>query len=337
LATESWGVPFSILSAKHGLLHPDETIDPYDVALKGQPKSFKSEWARRVAAQLCLTFDSKKQFIVLAGDDYYLPLAHAMHDSDPRFLLPMVGLSLGHRLTFLNNCIKLRKRRLAVERAYGMFDLIRSQLGLHELKTLMNADLPKQGVYFFFDDHEVTQFSKTIPRLVRIGTHGVSAGSVATLRNRLRTHFGTRAGQGNHRASIFRLHVGRAMAVRDQLQESFPNWGKGQSAPKEITQHEMTLEARVSDYIGRLRVLYIPVADAAGTASMRATIERQFIALFTENLCPVETPSPNWLGRYSDKELIRETGLWNVRDVGSEYDLRFIPFFETIVAKAFSA
>jgi hypothetical protein len=174
-----------------------------------------------------------------------------------------------------------------------------------------------------------------MPRLVRIGTHGVSLGSIATLRNRLRTHLGTRAGAGNHRASVFRLHVGRAMIERDRLHDAYPNWGKGQSAPKDITEKEAPLEAKVSEYIGNLRVLFIPVLDTAGTGSMRATIERQFIAMFTENYCPVEERTATWLGRFSDKPSIRDSGLWNVRDVGSEYDLRFIPLLDGLLKRNF--
>ena len=164
---------------------------------------------------------------------------------------------------------------------------------------------------------------------------GVSAGSVATLRNRLRTHLGTRAGVGNHRASVFRLHVGRAMIERDGAHNAYPNWGRGQSASKEITEREVPLEIEVSKYIGDLRVLFVPVIDTAGTGSMRATIERQFISMFTENLCAIEEGSAVWLGRFSDKASIRDSGLWNVRDVGSEYDLKFVPLLDGLWKRNF--
>jgi hypothetical protein len=38
MVAEGWGLSFSILSAKHGLLDPDETIEPYDLTLKGASK-----------------------------------------------------------------------------------------------------------------------------------------------------------------------------------------------------------------------------------------------------------------------------------------------------------
>jgi hypothetical protein len=220
-------------------------------------------------------------------------------------------------------------------RSYQLFAQLAARTGFHKLRDILAEELPKQGVYFFFDESEPTIFPTSMPRLVRIGTHGVSAGSVATLRNRLRTHLGTRAGAGNHRASVFRLHVGRAIIERDRLHNAFPNWGKGQSAPKPITEIEAPLEARVSEYIGDLRVLFVPVIDTAGIGSMRATIERQFIAMFTENFCAIEKSSPTWLGRFSDKSTIRDSGLWNVRDVGGEYDLKFIPLLDGLVRRNF--
>jgi hypothetical protein len=335
MVAEGWGLSFSILSAKYGLLDPDETIEPYELTLKGAPKQFKSEWAIKVDEQIRAAIDPKKHLIVLAGDDYYAPLVEAGKGRPLDFLAPMQGLSLGNRLVFLNQCIRIHKRRAAVARSYEMFDKLVDRMGLHPLRDILAQELPKQGVYFFFDEGERTNFSTVIPRLVRIGTHGVSLGSVATLRNRLRTHLGTRAGGGNHRASVFRLHVGRAMIERDRLHDAYPSWGKGQSAPKDITQKEAPLEAKVSEYIGNLRVLFIPVLDAAGTGSMRATIERQFIAMFTENYCSVEESTAIWLGRFSDKPSIRDSGLWNVRDVGSEYDLRFIPLLDGLLKRNF--
>lgn len=335
MVAEGWGMPFSILSAKHGLLDPDEIIEPYDLTLKGASKLLKMEWAQKVDKQIRGAIDPQKRLVVLAGDDYYAPLLDAGLSHPMILFAPMRGLSLGSRLTFLNQCLRIDKRTRAIERSYEMFDQLADRMGLHPLRDILAEELPKQGVYFFFDDSEPTKYSGRVPRLVRIGTHGVSAGSVATLRNRLRTHLGTRAGAGNHRASVFRLHVGRAIIERDHLSEEFRDWGKGQSAPKAIIEHEARLEAMVSEYIGSLRVLFIPVLDAAGTGSMRATIERQFISMFTESLCVIEESSPTWLGRFSDKPSIRNSGLWNVRDVGGEYDQKFIPLLDGLMKRKF--
>lgn len=332
LLTRLWQIPFSVLSAKYGLVDSDEEIDPYEQTLKGATPQVKSEWAANIDPQIRKL--GNKHFIVLAGDDYFSPLQKEARNHPIDYYAPMAGLSLGSRLSFLNEAIRLEKRRGEISKAYQFFEAIAAQ-GFPSLQELLSENtLPSHGVYFFFDDNEQTTFSSRIPRLVRIGTHGVSAGSAATLRNRLRAHLGTKAGSGNHRASVFRLHVGRAMIERDGLNEKYPYWGKGQSAPLEITRPEIEMENAVSEYIGSLRVLFIPVLDPASKTSMRATIERQFIALFTEKICPLDSISINWLGRFSDKSNIRESGLWNVRDVGESYDLRFLNFFDSYLNKA---
>ena len=221
LVSEGWGTSFSILSAKHGLLSPEDIIEPYDLTLKGKPQQFKSEWATRVNEQVTGTLGNKC-LVAFAGDDYLKPLTDV---GTIKYFAPMTGLSLGSRLAFLNYCIRLKKRREYIQKAYHLFARISEGASLHPLKNVLESPIPKQGVYFFFDPSEHSTFTTALPRLVRIGTHGVSAGSTATLRTRLRTHFGTREGYGNHRASVFRLHVGRAFIERDHLHDQFPHWG----------------------------------------------------------------------------------------------------------------
>jgi hypothetical protein len=72
----------------------------------------------------------------------------------------------------------------------------------------------------------------TEPKIMRIGTHAVSKGSSSSLWHRLKNHKGKEDLAGNHRGSIFRLHVGAALIKREGL--SCPSWGIGQSATDEI-------------------------------------------------------------------------------------------------------
>lgn len=159
----------------------------------------------------------------------------------------------------------------------------------------------------------------------------MSAGSKATLRNRLRAHLGLAGGGGNHRASVFRLHVGRALIERASLHDAFPDWGKGQSASKAITDKEIELEREVTNYIRKLRVLYIPISDEAGKNSHRAIIEKLSIALLTEHFAILDPASNLWLGHWSDRSSIRSSGLWNVRGVGEQADLDQLGATERLV------
>jgi hypothetical protein len=206
LVAEGWSVQFSILSAKISV--PHELTVTGKSKSKPKPKPFKNDWVSLVNAQIRDIYGTGKFLIMLAADDCYQSLLQIA----PRPLKcfgPMTGMSLSNRHEFLTQCIRLKKRQSDVALAYETFERMSGHTGMLELRHLVNKPLPKQGVYFFFDEREKTAFSKTIPRLVRIGTHGVSVGSTATLRSRLRTHLGTRSALGNHRGSVFRLHVGR--------------------------------------------------------------------------------------------------------------------------------
>ena len=129
---------------------------------------------------------------------------------------------------------------------------------------------------------------------------------------------------GNHRASVFRLHVGEAIIRRDNLRARFPEWGKNQNAERPIVEGERELEGLVTSYISRLQLQCIEVTDRASKNSARSTIEKSSIALFTERLVPVEPPSSSWLGLHSAHESIVRTGLWNVRDTGKKADFQVI-------------
>lgn len=170
--------------------------------------------------------------------------------------------------------------------------------------------LPRRGVYFFFENGEVTESAAGQPRVVRVGTHAVSNGSRSTLSQRLRAHRGTRVGGGNHRGSIFRLHLGHALQARSQL--TVPTWGRGSTAARVIRDVEREHEERVSKTIRAMPVLWVAVDDEAGPKSERAAIERGAIATLSNGLSPYRKPSESWLGNDSPREEIRRSGLWNL-------------------------
>ncbi|AEN07188.1 hypothetical protein Halar_3603 [halophilic archaeon DL31] len=87
-----------ILSAKHGLLHPDgEPIGPYDETLSGARVAQKREWAKEVAEQLeeegLLSGDVT--LVLHAGKDYYEELLPLIEDSGVSVEIPTEGLGIG--------------------------------------------------------------------------------------------------------------------------------------------------------------------------------------------------------------------------------------------------
>jgi hypothetical protein len=194
---------------------------------------------------------------------------------------------------------------------------------------------PARGVYFFREAGQYRTAHPTMLRIVRVGTHAVSANSKSTLWNRLRTHLGTRRGSGNHRGSIFRLHVGAALLARDGIM--LPTWAIGSTAPDEVRNNaaakaaEAECEQRVSAYIGAMSVLWINVPDEPGPNSMRARIEQNAIALLSNQCVPLDAANAGWLGRYSPRLEIRQSSLWNLNHVRQPYDPRFLNDLEIAV------
>lgn len=178
---------------------------------------------------------------------------------------------------------------------------------------------PARGVYFFFEEGETRPNGQ--PRVVRVGTHALTATSGTTLWKRLSQHRGNvgggRPGGGNHRGSIFRLHVGQCLLARDGDPHGIiGSWGNKSSAARAVRNAEHEHEAAVSTYIGRMPFLWLPVPDEPGPLSDRAVIEAGAIALLSRRSNPdADPPSAEWLGRWSSRDTVRESGLWNVRHV----------------------
>jgi len=324
LLADRLNLQYFIVSAKHGLLVPSQKIEPYELNLGSFNNEQRVAWARDVLNQMLSTFKEANHVILLADDEYAAPLKDAFQQKNISVLRPLEGFAKETRLALLKQCNHLLDRTEAVTMFYDLFEQIETKSAIQPLREALQGYIPDQGVYFFFDTNEETRFSKSLGRLVRIGTHGVSSGSKATLRDRLRTHLGTSDGYGNHRSSVFRLHVGEAIIRRDGLRKRFPEWGKGQNSSISVRDSERPLEKKVSDVISQLRVASVEVIDKATKTSARSVIERLTIALFTEHFQPVEAPGSNWLGRHSAHDVIAKTGLWNLRDAGSTADLDVI-------------
>ncbi len=194
---------------------------------------------------------------------------------------------------------------------------------------------PARGVYFFLEPGEYQDSTMQSARVVRVGTHAVSANSKSSLWGRLRTHRGTGNGGGNHRSSIFRLHVGAALLAFEGGR--LPTWGAKSSAARSIRDQEIGHERRVSLCISAMSVLWVDVPDAPGPQSDRSLIERNSIALLSNHLNPIDPPSPGWLGRNSPRAEIVCSGLWNLNYLSDHYDPVFLDTLARYVARTCQA
>jgi hypothetical protein len=203
---------------------------------------------------------------------------------------------------------------------------------------------PSRGVYYFFDEHEPRTGSGAGYRVVRIGTHALTAGSSTSLWQRLSQHAGSKSsGAGNHRGSIFRLLVGEAMLGRDRTSEP-TTWGIGSDPGRagaglnltsaQVRESERALEVAVSRYISALPFLIVAAEDAPGPASVRGVLEKNSIALLSNSgKKPLDLPTSAWLGSHSGRQRVRESGLWNNRHVEDTYDPSFLAVLEKQISE----
>jgi hypothetical protein len=166
--------------------------------------------------------------------------------------------------------------------------------------------VPKNGIYILFEAGETAHGGD---RIVRVGTHT----GQYQLRSRLRQHFVV----PNKDRSIFRKNIGRALLNMDQ--DPFAvQWELDLTSSKAKASHgtqidldrQQRVEERVSGYIQSMfSFSVIPVE----TKEMRLLLESRMIS--TVSLCKECRSSSQWLGAWSPKEKIRDSGLWLVNEL----------------------
>jgi len=195
-----------------------------------------------------------------------------------------------------------------------------------------------RGVYFFFEKSENRTKSGSGLRVVRVGTHALKSGSTTTLWHRLKQHRGNEYNNGgNHRGSVFRHHVGTALAnFYHWPDEIILTWPRGSSATRDIRDLEHPYEVQVSKYISAMPFLWLSIEDEPGPMSLRGFIERNTIALLSnyfDNENPIDPPSALWLGKFTNHPAIATSGLWNVNHVMERYDHSVLRILESLIQK----
>jgi hypothetical protein len=317
---ELYQADYAILSGKHGLIEPDKILYPYDVDISNLELPRQAEWAASVLDDL-KNKSSGKSITLLANGNYASIIdAHNRKLASPLPInFPLLGLDEYSVSNWLETSKKIALRVRDMQRLYILINSLQEAGKVFPLYKLHEQKLPKQGVYLFIDKKELNLLGKP-GRIVRIGTHAVSSGSRSTLRNRLKTHLGAKDGTGNHRSSIFRLHVGQALFSSLRLSDYNKTWGADRPATSDLIVFERNHEKLVTEYLANLLVFTIPVLDSASRFSLRALIEKQIISLYSERFLSLETPSYPWLGRHSPRTIIASSGLWNLQHVGSTYE-----------------
>ena len=102
---EATGQPWFILSALHGLVRPDQVLEPYDMYLAGQPVTYRRQWALRVVSDLIAAVGplEGRTVEVHAGAPHVEPLEPLLSAAGVEVRVPLRGLNQGQHLAWYSS------------------------------------------------------------------------------------------------------------------------------------------------------------------------------------------------------------------------------------------
>lgn len=317
-----------VLSAKYGLIHINEVIEPYNETLLTKSIAERKQWAARVLQRLDKETNLEHdEFLILAGNRY----REFLLPNIKNYNIPVEGLSIGRQLQYYKNYpdsnitanysdtkhtkpkqAKTLKQQSDISPNPEQVAAICNEL--HQLcYTALRFDLktgfeglPANGIYILFENGEHGHSGQ---RIVRIGTHT----GVNQLVSRINQHFLME----NKDRSIFRKNIGRSLLAQ-QNDPYAPLWELDTTsrADKEKYLHmlnidfEQQLEKHISAYIQNNMSF---VALNCPDKTMRLKLESMLIS--TVAWCNDCRPSVGWLGNFNSKDKIRQSGLWLVNEL----------------------
>lgn len=94
-----------ILSAQHGLVHPDQILKPYEMTLNGMNSEERKFWAKLVAGQIIKQLDPQP-IIFLAGKNYREYLIPLLEEKGFTWEAPLARLGIGSQVSWLQKQTK---------------------------------------------------------------------------------------------------------------------------------------------------------------------------------------------------------------------------------------
>ena len=106
-ATKNYDI-VAILSAKYGLLLPNDEIKPYDLTLKTMTKQQRKQWANKVLKQMekRLNLNKIRGAYFHTGKKYREHLIPMLELSGIECIVPLEGLSFGQQLAWYDTKIQ---------------------------------------------------------------------------------------------------------------------------------------------------------------------------------------------------------------------------------------
>jgi hypothetical protein len=221
---EASGLPWLILSAKHGLVDPDSVLRPYDLALSDLRASERREWGERVVDSLLERFGDLEgaTFEIHAGAVYRDAVEAPLAQRRGRVTVPLMGLSLGRQLGWYSRRAASARRQRAtsaeVARALRDLDGAPKRIAARDWPDGLHG-LDQVGMYsWWVDAPGARDLSRGLGHRVRSGriyagqTGATKWPSGKTGRATLASRIGRNHLRGRVRGSTFRLTLASALA-----------------------------------------------------------------------------------------------------------------------------
>ncbi|GGK83552.1 hypothetical protein GCM10011509_35010 [Ornithinimicrobium pekingense] len=215
---EGTGKPWYILSAEHGLVAPDEWLEPYNCYLAKTGPAYQADWGQKVARQLVQAVGplQGRIFDIHAGATYVKAVDSAVSPKGAVIIDQLKGMSIGQRLSWY-----LHQPTPSADDAAQMVaqlsDSSRARTFDDVLKTA-GKGLNSPGMYSWWVDdagagdlcagleHEIA------PGLIYAGLAGATRKSGATSSNTLRGRITTMHLGKNNEFSTLRRSIGSVLA-----------------------------------------------------------------------------------------------------------------------------
>lgn len=187
------------------------------------------------------------------------------------------------------------------------------------------TELPKNGIYFLYEDGEKWGHGSNKSRIVRIGTHKGD-----NFKNRISEHYLLDDRKMNFKKnnpkpsdrSIFRKNLGRVLL--NQMNDPYLSvWeidfmkriNKEESGYLRNVEKERDIESRITQIIrGHFIFRFLLIEDQIKRIGEKG-LEKHLIG--TVGRCQSCKPSKQWIGGNSPVNKIAESGLWQVQHLNS--------------------
>jgi hypothetical protein len=270
---ESSGHAWLIVSALHGLVDPEELLDPYDLALTTLSAADRRAWGERVVRGLAERFKDLNGavFEVHAGSHYRTAIAAPLQREGGAITAPLANLSLGRQLAWYAAAEHSpRRRHCQPEEVHAAVDAL--GLGAHRVRadswpsTLSGLD--QCGLYSWWTDSAgAADLSSGLDHQLPAGriyaglTGATKWPSGKTGKMTLRRRIGGNHLRGTIDSSTFRRTL--AAALRERLRLEFAAPGRL------VIESELALSGWIREH---LEVAVHPFDDRDALASLERAV-----------------------------------------------------------------